>query len=69
MWIIGAASDKQIKRIQDQGWDMVQRVIKPDEFNKFVDPKCETPAEPDSKDLVMVYIDKDIASQLDEWCK
>jgi len=68
MWIIGAASSEEIKKIMKQGWE-IQRVIKPDEFNKFADPRDTAPAEPDSENLVMVYIDKDIASQLDEWCK
>ena len=66
MWLIGAVSEEEIDQIRKQGWQ-VDRIVKPDEFNQFIDPSNKTPAEPDSEDLALVYVDRDISELLNEW--
>lgn len=75
MWIIGSASKKEIDAIRKMPWG-VERVIKFDEWNKFIDSKNGSTAElvPDSEDLVAVYedlvavyVDESIFYQLTEW--
>jgi len=63
MWLIGAISNKELVQIKKQGWQ-IDRVIKPNEWNKFIAPKCKSKAEPDSEKLVAVYVDNNISEML-----
>ena len=68
MWMIGNVSSEELEQIKEQGWEIIRMVTRP-ELNQLLEPdhKGEVEELEDDEEIVCVWIDSDIAANLNDF--
>ena len=60
MWMFGAVSDEELKKLKDNGFETQE--VSRDQVNQFLEPDKTFDENEDAEKMVVIYVDNDLSA-------